>query len=140
MDQINDLLWKRWLKLYDFRKKARLHPDLPWYCWNGMGSQKRACKKFVHVFSLVYFYVKTKWNTLQILQKQKFHQEIQICFPKGIRYWIFKVPQLPPNLRGWYAKNFWMRDRKEFFTAHFCLLLMLVLCVVIFCEQCFECF
>ena len=34
------------------------------------------------------FYTKTKWDSLLVLQKQKSLQEIQVCFPKDIEYWV----------------------------------------------------
>ena len=45
------------------------------------------------------FYVKTKWNSLQILQIQKSFQKTPICFFNGIKFWIFS--DLFATIMGW---------------------------------------
>ena len=68
------------------------HPDLFWYGLSGMGAQKRFSKiRYIHAC-----YVKTKWNILRILQKQKPFQKTQIS-PQRHRI---------PNMASWYDFTF----------------------------------
>ena len=67
------------------------------WTFNGMGAQKNAPQKsFFNIFSMLFF-VKTKLNSLRILQKQKSFQKTQICFPRDIKCLIFLVSQNHPQ-------------------------------------------
>ena len=45
------------------------HPDVFWHRLNGRGAYKNALRKVFSRFFLCIFYVKAKWNSLQIIQK-----------------------------------------------------------------------
>ena len=45
------------------------HPDVFWHRLNGRGAYKNAPRKVFSRFFLCIFYVKAKWNSLQIIQK-----------------------------------------------------------------------
>ena len=49
-------------------------------------TQKMLPKKIFPAIVICIFYVKTKLNSLGILQKQKSFQKTQMRFPKGIKY------------------------------------------------------
>ena len=71
---------------------AVLHPDV---FWDGMGAQKMHPKEVFTTFLKRVFHVKTKWNSLKILQKQNSFQETQMCFRKDIKYWTVLHPHTP---------------------------------------------
>ena len=56
-----------------------------WMVW---GPKKMHSKTFFqYFFDAMHILYKNKLNSLWILVKQKSCQMIQVCFPKGIRYW-----------------------------------------------------
>ena len=70
-----------------------LHPDVFWYPLNGIGTKT---KMFSTCFSCI-FSTRTKWNILQILQKQISFQDNM--FPQ--RYRISIISRLSaPTMRG----------------------------------------
>ena len=72
-----------------------LHQNVFWYSLNGIGFKKNASKKVFLTFFGCIFSTITKWNSLQILQKQ-ISRYTNVCFPKDIEYRLISDSQLQP--------------------------------------------
>ena len=69
-----------WSKIAVVFQFTMPHPDVFWYCLNGMGAQKNAPKKFLVTF-LYIFHRKTKLNIV--------YKYLKISIPKCIEQKIF---------------------------------------------------
>ena len=60
-----------------------LHPDVFWYCLNGIGAEKNAPKKVLVTLFPYIFHVKTKWNIVyEYLNTNIFSRDTNILPPQ----------------------------------------------------------
>ena len=55
---------------------------------NNMYNKNKPQKRFLNIFPLI-FYIKTKCDSLLMLQKWKYFQEVQMCFSCQGQFWQF---------------------------------------------------